>query len=125
MRCAWQSAAQRCRACKRRSARSAARWQVPAAARCILHSPARQLADPASGLQPVHDRHANIHQHQVDAGRAGFAQAKANTAAQAVAAGATDGGANAVLGAYHGSLVPPFCTALVRGYFQQVLASGL
>jgi hypothetical protein len=56
---------------------------------------------------------------------AGFAQAKANTAAQAVAAGATDAGANAVLGAYHGSLVPPFCTALVRGYFQQVLASGL
>jgi hypothetical protein len=26
---------------------------------------------------------------------------------------------------YHGSLVPPFCNALVRGFFQQVLASGL
>jgi predicted esterase len=26
---------------------------------------------------------------------------------------------------YHGTLVPPFCNALVRGYFQQVLASGL
>jgi hypothetical protein len=26
---------------------------------------------------------------------------------------------------YHGALVPPFCTALVRGLFQQVLASGI
>ena len=42
-----------------------------------------------------------------------------------VAAGATDGGASAVQAAYHGSLVPPFCNALVRGYFQQVLAAGL
>ena len=25
---------------------------------------------------------------------------------------------------YHGGLVPPFCHALARGYFQQVLASG-
>lgn len=33
-------------------------------------------------------------------------------------------GANAVA-QYHGALVPPFCTALARGYFQQVLASGL
>ena len=32
-------------------------------------------------------------------------------------------GANAV-GQYHGGLVPPFCTALVRGFFQTVLASG-
>ena len=26
---------------------------------------------------------------------------------------------------YHGTLVPPFCTALVRGLFQQVLAAGI
>jgi hypothetical protein len=26
---------------------------------------------------------------------------------------------------YHGTLVPPFCTALERGYFQQVLQAGL
>jgi hypothetical protein len=26
---------------------------------------------------------------------------------------------------YHGALVPPFCNALVRGFFQQVLAAGL
>lgn len=56
---------------------------------------------------------------------AGFAQAKAATAAAAVAAGATDGGQAAVRSAYHGTLVPPFCNALARGYFQQVLAAGL
>jgi poly(3-hydroxybutyrate) depolymerase len=33
-------------------------------------------------------------------------------------------GANATA-LYHGTLVPPFCTALVRGFFQQVLAAGL
>ncbi len=38
---------------------------------------------------------------------------------QAVAAA----GANATA-QYHGTLVPPFCNALVRGYFQTVLASG-
>lgn len=48
--------------------------------------------------------------------KAGFAQAKAGTAAQ--------GGANAVVTAYHGSLVPPFCSVAARGFFQQVLASG-
>lgn len=36
----------------------------------------------------------------------------------------TAAGANAQA-MYHGSLVPPFCSALVRGFFQQVLASGL
>lgn len=41
----------------------------------------------------------------------GFQQAKAAAGANAVAS-------------YHGGLVPPFCTALVRGFFQQVLASG-
>ncbi|MHA7601998.1 alpha/beta hydrolase family protein [Alicycliphilus sp. T452] len=48
--------------------------------------------------------------------KAGFAQAKANAAAQ--------GGANAVVQAYHGSLVPPFCNVAARAFFQQVLASG-
>lgn len=41
----------------------------------------------------------------------GFQQAKAAAGANATAQ-------------YHGTLVPPFCNALVRGYFQQVLASG-
>jgi hypothetical protein len=35
----------------------------------------------------------------------------------------TDAGAGAQA-AYHGALVPPFCTALARGYFQQILAAG-
>lgn len=55
---------------------------------------------------------------------AGFAKAKSDRAAAAVAAGATDGGQAAVLGDYHGALVPPFCTTLVRGFFQQVLAAA-
>jgi hypothetical protein len=59
------------------------------------------------------------------AAKAGFAQAKASTAAAAVAGGARDGGASAVIQAYHGSLVPPFCNAAARGFFGQVLASGL
>ena len=59
------------------------------------------------------------------AAKAGFAQAKAGAAQAAVAAGATDGGQSAVVQAYHGSLVPPFCNAAARGFFQQVLAAGL
>jgi len=47
----------------------------------------------------------------------GFAGAKASVAAA--------GGANAVVQAYHGSLVPPFCNAAARAYFQQILASGV
>lgn len=35
----------------------------------------------------------------------------------------TAAGANAQA-LYHGTLVPPFCTALIRGFFAQVLASG-
>ena len=57
--------------------------------------------------------------------KAGFGQAKAGTAAAAVSAGASDGGASAVVQAYHGSLVPPFCNAAARGFFQQVAAAGL
>ena len=59
------------------------------------------------------------------AAKVGFATLKASTAAAAVSAGATDGGASAVVQAYHGSLVPPFCTVAARGFFQQVLAAGL
>jgi len=36
----------------------------------------------------------------------------------------TAAGANATA-QYHGTLVPPFCVALVRGLFQQVLAAGI
>lgn len=46
-----------------------------------------------------------------DAIYGGFQQAKAAAGVNAQAQ-------------YHGSLVPPFCTALVRGFFQQVLAAG-
>ena len=44
------------------------------------------------------------------------AAAKANTAAQ--------GGASAVVQAYHGGLVPPFCTAAARGFFPFGLGRG-
>ncbi|HUN93878.1 MAG TPA: alpha/beta hydrolase [Burkholderiaceae bacterium] len=53
------------------------------------------------------------------AAKLGFAQAKSATAQAAVAAGATDGGASAVVQAYHGTLVPPFCNAAARGFFSQ------
>jgi hypothetical protein len=51
-----------------------------------------------------------------------FAQAKAGAAADPTL-GASP--AERVLGAYHGSLVPPFCNLAVRSYFQNVLAAGL
>lgn len=47
----------------------------------------------------------------------GFAGAKATLASQAVAAGATDGGASAVLQAYHGELVASFCMLAARAFF--------
>ncbi|MFM0341744.1 alpha/beta hydrolase family protein [Paraburkholderia fungorum] len=47
----------------------------------------------------------------------GFALAKATLASQAVAAGATDGGASAVLQAYHGNLVASFCMVAARAFF--------
>jgi hypothetical protein len=47
----------------------------------------------------------------------GFAVAKALVAANAVASGATDGGAVAVLEAYHTHLVPPFCLVAVTSFF--------
>ncbi len=53
------------------------------------------------------------------AAKAGFAQAKQGTFL--AAGGATDpaAGQQAVVQAYHGGLVPPFCTAAVRGFFSQ------
>ncbi len=51
----------------------------------------------------------------------GFKQAQAATS---TAAGGGTAGAAAVQAAYHGTLVPPFCNAVVRGYFQRVLAAG-
>jgi alpha/beta superfamily hydrolase len=46
-----------------------------------------------------------------------FEAAKALVAADAIAQGATDGGAFAVAEAYHATLVAPFCFAAVRAYF--------
>ncbi|CAE6744035.1 alpha/beta hydrolase family protein [Paraburkholderia haematera] len=47
----------------------------------------------------------------------GFANAKATLANQAIAGGATDGGASAVLQAYHGELVASFCMVAARAFF--------
>ncbi len=52
------------------------------------------------------------------AAKAGFAQAVAATAAG-------PGGATAVVTSYHGGLVPPFCNAAARGFFQGVIAAGI
>ena len=46
-----------------------------------------------------------------------FAAAKVAVAAAAVAGGATDGGAMAVLQAYHVHLVPPVCLSAVKSFF--------
>jgi hypothetical protein len=48
--------------------------------------------------------------------KGGFAQAKAQTF---TAAGGGAAGQAAVVSAYHGGLVPPFCSAAVRGFFSQ------
>ena len=55
--------------------------------------------------------------------RAGFATAKANLSNSTPGTPADK--ASAVFQAYHGSLVPPFCMASARGFFQTVLATGL
>jgi hypothetical protein len=47
----------------------------------------------------------------------GFEAGVTAVATAAVLAGATDGGLAAVTQAYHGTLVPPFCAATVRGFF--------
>jgi hypothetical protein len=53
------------------------------------------------------------------AAKLGFAQAKTNAINTAVAANADP--AAAVAASYHGTLVPPFCIAAARGFFQSVL----
>lgn len=55
------------------------------------------------------------------AAKLGFAQA---VAARAAAAG-PNGAQLAVVTSYHGSLVPPFCNAAARGFFQGVLQANL
>lgn len=52
------------------------------------------------------------------AAKAGFAQAVAATAAG-------PGGTTSVVTSYHGGLVPPFCNAAARGFFQGVIAAGI
>ena len=47
----------------------------------------------------------------------GFHAAKDAVIVAAVAGGATDGGASAVLNAYHAGLVPPFCLAAAKQFF--------
>ncbi|WP_418321018.1 alpha/beta hydrolase family protein [Piscinibacter sakaiensis] len=89
-------------------------WSAPSPAR--MATGLLTVLDVDSAPSGANDPYATV--------KGGFAQAKAQTAQAAVAAGATDGGATAVVGAYHGSLVPPFCNAAARGFFQQVLASG-
>lgn len=54
------------------------------------------------------------------AAKVGFGQVKKATIDAAVAAGQNP--AVAVANVYHGGLVPPFCNAAARGFFQQVLA---
>ncbi|WP_050983224.1 hypothetical protein [Cupriavidus basilensis] len=75
--------------------------KVPAGLTSVLDVDA-PVAGPADPYAPI---------------KQGFALAKATLAAQAVAAGATDGGASAVIEAYHGSLVAPFCMVAARGFF--------
>lgn len=48
-----------------------------------------------------------------------FAAAKSLVAANAVAAGAADGGATTVLQAYHAALVPPVCLSAVKSFFDE------
>ncbi|KIF81710.1 alpha/beta hydrolase family protein [Noviherbaspirillum autotrophicum] len=52
--------------------------------------------------------------------KGGFAQLKAKTAADA---GGGAAGMAAVTSAYHAILVPPFCNAAARGFFQSMLAN--
>ena len=56
--------------------------------------------------------------------RAGFSQALVDTAASAVKAGATDGGATAVTTAYHGELLLQFCSLAARTFFQKTVGAG-
>lgn len=52
--------------------------------------------------------------------KAGFTTLKDLVRADAVLHGATDGGDSAVLDAYHGGLVPPFCLSAVKSFFDSL-----
>lgn len=77
---------------------------MPAAALTVLDVD----SDPTSASDPF------------AAAKVGFAQVKTATINAAIAANQDP--ATAVAGVYHGGLVPPFCNAAARGFFQQVLA---
>ncbi|WP_225782132.1 S9 family peptidase [Xenophilus sp. Marseille-Q4582] len=77
---------------------------------------------PASILQVLDLEAAGGANDPYAAARAGFAQAKAQRYESTEGDAAVK--AEAVLRAYHGTLVPPFCVASARGFFQGVLASG-
>jgi hypothetical protein len=49
--------------------------------------------------------------------KTGFTVAKDAVRVQAVLGGASDGGDQAVLDAYHGTLVAPFCISAVKSFF--------
>lgn len=51
----------------------------------------------------------------------GFAAAKEAVRAAAVAGGASDGGREAVVSAYHSELVPPFCLSAAKSFFDEFL----
>jgi hypothetical protein len=75
------------------------RTPAPAAVQVLDLDSAASAGDPYSGVKTQ------------------FASAKQVTAALAVAQGATDGGAAAVVDAYHAGLLPPFCLAAVSDFF--------
>lgn len=75
-----------------------------------------------SGLVTVVDLEANGTSDAYSAARAGFAQNKAVLAAGTQ--GSDTDKSLAVIRAYHGTLVPPFCLASARGFFEGVLAAG-
>jgi hypothetical protein len=73
---------------------------------------------PGSGVPPVLDLEAAVGTNDPYGNlKQGFALAKALVASNAVAGGATDGGARAVFEAYHVTLVAPFCFAATRSFF--------
>lgn len=74
-----------------------------------LTAPALQVLDVDSAIG-AGDPYATV--------KGGFAQVKAKTAADAGGGAAGDA---AVAVAYHGTLVPPFCNAAARGFFQTML----
>jgi pimeloyl-ACP methyl ester carboxylesterase len=76
-------------------------------------------AQVTGGLISVLDVDTAVTGDPFDPLRVGFAQAKANTAA---AAGGGAAGQQAVTQAYHGTLVPPFCSAGARGFFDTILS---